>query len=199
MHLHVILHLNIEEYFSIDCAWKITEGKAHFGVFYPEQAFLVSKHLNNGLSVISEIRDTGAEDRKLFLIYLRNFHLFAILEHHSYQTVVVVKANHSEGINGLKGKQYCHFGFNEEIAMTLRAKQEFEIGIIDRCRNRDNNVTEREIQLLSNAFSKACRPGRWVEDEEFDRQLSMFFLNSLFLKFKYHKYIQKLLIYNTFF
>lgn len=79
---------------SVDCLLKLKAGSADFGVFTAEEA-LVAAQEGSGLQVVGEVR-----------------HKARVNEAFDFQTVAVVRSSHADGINGLRGKNYCHPGFS---------------------------------------------------------------------------------------
>lgn len=93
-----------------------------------------------------------------------------------FESVVVVRANHENGIQGLKGLNYCHPGFfyDRTERWSERFLKHFERTIAPpQCEKKDSwSPAEIETETLANWFNQACRPGSWSNDVEEDARLS---------------------------
>lgn len=96
----------------------------------------------------------------------------------SYQMVVLVKNDYNDGIEGLRGKKYCHPGFGYHELWTPRMLKDLEYKVLQgkdiKCSDRsDRTCLENEIDELTKFFGESCRPGSWVpENSTLDRELS---------------------------
>lgn len=89
--------------------------------------------------------------------------------------MVIVKANHKGGIEGLKGKNYCHPGLYYDLSerWSERFLKHFERSvIIPDCNSPLTSPAEIEVEALAQHFGSACRPGVWSNNPEEDRRLS---------------------------
>lgn len=93
-------------------------------------------------------------------------------------SVVIVRATHTGGIQGLKGLNYCHPGLYYDHAdrWTERFLKHFEriVSTPDCEMASSSSLTPAEIEVASLAefFEKACRPGAWSNNPEEDQKLS---------------------------
>ena len=90
-----------------------------------------------------------------------------------YQIVIISKADIST-ISDLKGKKYCHPGFDTTDVSPYSLKQ-LEMAIIKEnttytCNS--NTIVENEVKYLAEYFGPSCRPGSWVQNSTFDKELS---------------------------
>lgn len=92
-----------------------------------------------------------------------------------FEAVVVVKASHKGGIDGLKGLNYCHPGFryNHAERWTERFLKHFERFVSStKCESNATSPAEIEVAAVANFFGSACRPGAWSNNREEDLKLS---------------------------
>ncbi|KAK7572038.1 hypothetical protein V9T40_014510 [Parthenolecanium corni] len=139
---------------SADCAIKLIDKKADFGVFSAEDAFFVANQINDKVNVIGELRNIERWN-----------------ETYAFQTAVVVRNNHNGGFGGLRSTNYCHPGFGDGQFWTDRVLKEFESIVVPRICNSNKSTTESEIASLSDFFKSACRPGQWAYDALLDKKL----------------------------
>lgn len=90
--------------------------------------------------------------------------------------MVVVRANHENGIKGLKGLNFCHPGlfYDRTERWTERFLKHFERNVVTpNCSDKDSwTPAEIETEALAKWFNQACRPGSWSNDVEEDAHLS---------------------------
>lgn len=94
-----------------------------------------------------------------------------------FESVVVVRADHTNGIDGLKGLNYCHPGFyyDRYEKWSERFRKHFERSIVPvDCDSGNSSTTPAalEVSALSKFFKSACRPGAWSNNPEEDAKLS---------------------------
>ncbi|XP_063216183.1 transferrin-like [Bacillus rossius redtenbacheri] len=140
---------------SVDCAQKIQSGRADFGVFTAEEALLASKFVNSDTQVLLELVSGGQQAPDTTAAQFK------------FESVALVRANHSGGLAGLRGKNYCHPGFQRTQYWTDRVLKEFELRVANtQCGGLANLTTvENELRALSGFFNSSCRPGTWVLDD----------------------------------
>lgn len=146
---------------SIECAQRIMNGTAEFGVFTAENAFHVGALAWEGLTVIKEVR-----------------HSERIRENYDYQSVVVVRKSHTGGVDNLEGLDYCHPGlhYNRQQRWSERFLKEFERSAVKyNCSIDGNSPAEIEASALARTFNAACRPGMWSNNIQEDAELKMKF------------------------
>ncbi|GLV43632.1 Transferrin 3 [Carabus blaptoides fortunei] len=145
---------------SVDCALKIKNNEADFGAFFAEQSFLVSLFIDEETVVVGDLRAQRQDFRN-----------------NSFQAVVLVKNDYNGGIEGLRGKKYCHPGFDYHELWTPRMLKDLEYLVLKgkdiKCSdNGGRTCIENEIDELSKYFGDSCRPGTWVqEDATLDKEL----------------------------
>lgn len=94
--------------------------------------------------------------------------------------MVVVRAGHEGGIEGLKGSQFCHPGYHydRQQRWSERILKHFERSVVTpNCDDNLKSPAEIETAALSSFFKSACRPGSWSNNLREDTELSK--LNSL--------------------
>lgn len=102
--------------------------------------------------------------------------------------MVVVKASHKRGIEGLKGLNYCHPGlhYDHSERWSERFLKHFERIITTPICNKDiTSPAEIEIAALADVFKTACRPGLWSNNLEEDARLSEPIVHHLFFQLDY--------------
>ncbi|CAK1556032.1 unnamed protein product [Leptosia nina] len=144
---------------KIDCAIKLSRGDADLGVFSEEEMVLLSQEKSSTVRVVGSVRDA-----------FRN-------EPFAFESVAVVQATHTGGLEGLRGGRYCHPGLDEPdlrwSPRVLKTLEKVAAGT-DRCPDANMNgktAEELEVETLSQFFSSACRPGPWSANETVDLDL----------------------------
>ena len=146
---------------SIECAQRIMNGTAEFGVFTAENAFHIGVLGWEGLTVIKEVR-----------------HSERIRENFDYQSVVVVRKSHTGGVDNLNGLDYCHPGlhYNRQQRWSERFLKHFERNVVKyNCTIDGNSPAEIEASSLARTFNAACRPGMWSNNIQEDAELKIKF------------------------
>lgn len=102
-----------------------------------------------------------------------------IIDLADFESVVVVRADHRDGISGLSGKNYCHPGFyyDRSERWSERFLKHFERTVVApqiNCDVTNDSTTPAEIETaaLARFFNLACRPGAWSNNPEEDAKLS---------------------------
>lgn len=132
---------------AVECAQRIRNGTAEFGVFTAENAYHLASLNWNELTVIKEIR-----------------HNDRMREPYDFQSVVIVRSNHQGGVNSLRGVDFCHPGLHYERHQkwSERFLKHFERSIVrTNCSFDGSSPAELEVAGLSQFFNAACRPGAW--------------------------------------
>ncbi|XP_068625983.1 transferrin-like [Battus philenor] len=143
----------------VDCALRLARGQADFGVFSEEEMMLLSQMQPNDNRIVASIKNV---DRQ---------------EPYAFEAVAVVSNNHTGGLEGLRGANYCHPGFDEsEIRWSPRVLKTFErvVARTDRCPDAQvagKTAEELELETLSQFFTSACRPGPWSANASVDTTL----------------------------
>lgn len=89
-----------------------------------------------------------------------------------FESVVIVRADHKGGIEGLQGKNFCHPGlfYDRTQRWSELFLKHFERTILNPdCKlDGQNSAAEMEASVLARFFKSSCRPGRWshVESED---------------------------------
>lgn len=142
----------------IECAMRIRNGTADFGLFPAESTLQLAVLDWPELVVTKELRHKS-----------RN------LEPVDFESVVIVRADHQGGLEGLRGKRFCHPGlfFDRTQRWSERFQKHFERTIItpDCVLDGRDSTAEVEASALSRFFSQVCRPGSWSANLEEDRIL----------------------------
>jgi hypothetical protein len=144
---------------AVECAQRLLNGTADFGIFTAENAFHIAALRWHDLTVIKELR-----------------HVSRVNEPFDYQSVVVVRSDHNDGINNLRGMDFCHPGlpqFQRRERWTEGFLKHFERTILPRDCNDTTGLSPAEIETsrLAEYFNSACRPGFWSQNEFEDAEL----------------------------
>lgn len=148
---------------AVECAQRIQNGTADFGIFSAESAFHIASMGWRDLTVIKEIRHTER-----------------LNEPFDYQSVVVVRAEHTGGVDNLRGVDFCHPGlhYGRHTRWTERFLKHFERSIVKtNCTFDGSSAAESEVAGLSQFFNAGCRPGSWSNNEHEDVKLKEKFTN----------------------
>ncbi|XP_055593629.1 transferrin-like [Uranotaenia lowii] len=141
---------------SIECAQRIRNGTADLGIFSAESMLQVASLNWDGLTVIKELRHV---ERQRDLV--------------DYRSVVVVSAQHQGGLDGLRGKKFCHPGlhYGRQQRWSERFLKHFERLVVPTECSDLTSAAEIEAAGLSQYFESACRPGRWSHVPSEDKEL----------------------------
>ncbi|XP_055390360.1 uncharacterized protein LOC129619238 [Condylostylus longicornis] len=141
---------------SIECAQRIRNKTADFGMFSAESILQLAVLNWPELSIVQPFAHKERQS-----------------EFSDFESVVIVRKNHKDGFSGLKGKKYCHpgFNYNPNEKWSERFLKQFErTVVIPKCK-KDISAIELEIAALSEFFGNTCRPGIWSHDENQDKEL----------------------------
>ncbi|XP_045540913.1 transferrin [Papilio machaon] len=143
----------------IDCALRLARNSVDVGVFSEEEMMLLSQMQPNDNRVVATIRDVNRQ------------------EPYAFEAVAIVPNSHTGGLEGLRGGNYCHPGFDEaEVRWSPRVLKTFErvVARTDRCPDANmagKTAEELELETLSQFFPRACRPGPWSANTTVDTNL----------------------------
>ncbi|KAI5740351.1 hypothetical protein M8J76_002947 [Diaphorina citri] len=139
---------------SVDCALKLASGDVDFGVFNAEEALVASRFINEDVVIIGQTR-----------------HRTRLSEPFAFQSVAVVRKNFTGEFDELRGKKYCHPGFNTNQYWTDRVLKEFERRVVPHGCTSWVPQVRVEMFALSEFFGDSCRPGPWTPEQNFDEKL----------------------------
>lgn len=141
---------------SIECALNIRNGTADIGIFSAESMLQLATLAWDGLTVVKELR-----------------HNDRVRETVDYRSVVVVSSGHQGGLEGLRGKKFCHPGlhYGRQQRWSERFLKHFERLIVPTTCDDLKNAAEIETAALSKFFQSACRPGKWSNVPQEDAEL----------------------------
>ncbi|KAK3914575.1 Transferrin [Frankliniella fusca] len=141
---------------SADCVRQLVSKHVDFGVLSAEEILLASKYprLNDETRVVSEIR-----------------HVERANEPFAFETVVVVKADYTGLLSGLKDKKFCHPGFSDSQIWTDRVLKHFHRSVVPQTCNKLVPRVEEEYDNLGSFFKAACIPGDWSRSSYRDEQI----------------------------
>ncbi|EAA12967.4 AGAP011453-PA [Anopheles gambiae str. PEST] len=141
---------------SVECAQRIRNGTADFGVFSAESVLLTASLDWEGLTVIKELRNAERTRESV-----------------DFQTAVVVRSRHTGGLDGLRGLRYCHPGlhYSRTQRWTERVLKHFERLVAPPKCEDFHTVTEIETAAVANFFGASCRPGVWSQLPKEDSDL----------------------------
>lgn len=89
--------------------------------------------------------------------------------------MVIVRAGHEGGIEGLRGSSFCHPGYHYDRSQkwSERILKHFERSIVTPdCEGDLKSPAEIETAALASFFKSACRPGSWSNNIREDAELS---------------------------
>lgn len=95
-------------------------------------------------------------------------------ESFDYQSVVLVRSDHSGGVQNLKGVDYCHPGLFYERSQrwSERFLKHFERSVATtNCSFDGSSAAELEVAGIAEFFNAACRPGSWSNNPSEDEYL----------------------------
>ncbi|XP_014469686.1 PREDICTED: transferrin isoform X4 [Dinoponera quadriceps] len=157
------------------CLRRLTVGEADFTVLEPEDLVAAAAYSEYNVLVTNELR-------------------FFPNDKQHFQMVALVHKN-VKHIWDVKGKRFCHPGFDVSNDWTKAFSIYFENWIIPRECDPDKTLLENRVHALSNNFEMACVAGSWSPDAIFDGQLKSQYRNlcaacdnpaSCYIDDKYH-------------
>ena len=142
----------------IECALRIRNGTADFGIFSAESTLQLAVLDYTDLVVTKELRHKSRSNEPV-----------------DFESVVIVRGDHTGGIQGLRGKKFCHPGlFNDRAQKwSERFQKHFERTVVDVDCAIDGRTSTAEVEASAMArfFSDSCRPGSWSANKEEDLEL----------------------------
>lgn len=142
---------------AVECAQRIQNGTAEFGVFSAENAYHLATLAWDGLTVIKEVRHNERLNQRF-----------------DFQSVVVVRSTHTGGVKSLAGVDFCHPGLDYERGSrwTERFLKHFERSVVkSECASNGESANELEVAGLAKFFNAGCRPGTWSPIDKEDKML----------------------------
>lgn len=91
-----------------------------------------------------------------------------------FESVVVVRSDHKNGIDGLRDSYVCHPGYfyDKTHRWTERFLKHFERSVYTVDCAEGTSPAEIETAAFARYFRKACRPGQWSNNVVEDTKLS---------------------------
>ncbi|XP_059607421.1 transferrin-like [Phlebotomus argentipes] len=148
---------------SIECAQRMLNNTADFGIFGPETVLQIGALAWDGISVVKELRHSDRSDNPV-----------------DYESVVIVRSEHQGGTRGLRGAKFCHPGlfYDRSQRWSERFLKHFERAVVPvECELDGVSPAEIEASAMSRFFTSACRPGAWSNNPEEDARLKEQFPN----------------------
>lgn len=143
---------------SIECAQRIQNGTAHFGIFSAESMLQLAYLDWSELVVAKQLP-----------------HRTRQLEPVDFESVVIVRSDHRNGREGLRGKKFCHPGLfsggSQKWSERFQKHFEREVIVPDCDIDGRESTAEVEASAMARFFSSACRPGRWSLNDDEDKKL----------------------------
>lgn len=143
---------------AIECAQRIANGTADFGMFSAESILQLSIAEWPDLVVTKELRHNERADEPV-----------------DFESVVVVRATHEGGVAGLANKKFCHPGlfYDRTQRWSERFLKHFERTVVPNDCDLDgtNSIAAMEASSMARFFAETCRPGRWSPDDLEDATL----------------------------
>ncbi|KAF5300806.1 hypothetical protein FQR65_LT09109 [Abscondita terminalis] len=142
-------------YIGTNCMLGIENGTTEFGSITPDEALVGANFLKN-VVVVGEFRPESSLD-----------------EDYEFATVVLVRKSAEITVQNLRNKKYCHPGFRFDYgAYMLKEFENYALkeNSAEGCSNKVQSETllEKEIKALADFFGPSCRPGPWVDFEQYD-------------------------------
>lgn len=146
----------------MECAKRIQNKTADFGVFSAESMLLLASLNWEDLTVVRELRSRERRQKEV-----------------DYESVVVARTsqiNTNNLTSSLRGAKYCHPGLHYERSQkwSERFLKHFEREVTTPLCSQ-LSAAEIEVATISNFFGSSCRPGIWSSDKDEDARLSEFY------------------------
>uniref|UniRef100_A0A7G3B0J1 Putative transferrin n=1 Tax=Lutzomyia longipalpis TaxID=7200 RepID=A0A7G3B0J1_LUTLO len=148
---------------SIECAQRMLNNTADFGIFSPESVLQIGALAWDGMTVVKELRHLDRADNVV-----------------DYESVVIVRNDHLNGLEGLRGAKFCHPGlfYDRSQRWSERFLKHFERTVVPvDCEHDGVSPAEIEASAMSRYFSAACRPGAWSNNPDEDARLKELYPN----------------------
>ncbi|XP_071448737.1 transferrin [Hetaerina americana] len=143
----------------LECLRHLTEGKADFTVLEAEDLLVASRSPNPKILVTNELR-----------IWKQSKYEYQML-------VIVRKTLNLTGIADLRGRKFCHPGYELSTDWPAVTSKFFESQVAPQVCQPNISVAENFIKSSSEYFGAACKPGPWVDDEVLDSELKSKYKN----------------------
>ena len=150
------IHCDIR-YDRFDCLRALVAGKDDFTVLEPEDLVAASAYNEYNVLVTNELRLFPEGKQR-------------------YEMVVVVNKD-VNSIWDVKGKRFCHPGFDTSNEWTKAFSTYFEKWIIPKECDPQMTLLENRMTGLSNFFEAACIAGPWSADTAYDSKLKSKYRN----------------------
>ncbi|KAG5334442.1 TRF protein, partial [Acromyrmex charruanus] len=148
---------------SSECAIRLAEGNADFGIFNTEELLLINQFYPSDIEPIIQLK-----------------HRTKLSDEFEFQMVAVIPTDPTfiqitprERLERLKDNGFCHPGFSQSQWLSDYILKYFENTLsVNPLQCQDNVIViENEIINLKNFFGKACRPGEWASNRSIDQEL----------------------------
>ncbi|XP_012525647.1 transferrin [Monomorium pharaonis] len=146
---------------SAECAIRLAQGEADFGIFNTEELLLAYQFYPNDIQPIIQLRHKDRQEEEF------EFQTVAVVPKSLTQNTVLPE----ERLKLLKNGGFCHPGFSKSQWWNNYILKYFENYVNPPQCHDDVTVIENEIRNLRNFFGKACRPGDWTGDETLNEEL----------------------------
>ncbi|XP_046385110.1 transferrin isoform X2 [Ischnura elegans] len=143
----------------LECLRLLTAEKADFAVLEAEDLLVASKSSNPQILVTSELR----------LWRKRMFE--------KQMLVIVRNTLNITSVADLRGKKFCHPGYDLPMQWTDATSKYFESQVAPQFCEPNISMLENFIKSSSEFFGYACKPGPWVEDKDLDAKLKSKYSN----------------------
>lgn len=149
-----VICVNVQD--SIECAKRIRNGTATIGIFSAESLLQLATLQWDGLTVVKELRHQSRQRETV-----------------DFRSVVVVSAQHQNGLEGLRSARFCHPGlhYGRQQRWSERFLKHFERQVVPAGCVDPSSPADIEAASLSRFFTSACRPGRWSNVPQEDAEL----------------------------
>ncbi|XP_046817417.1 transferrin-like [Vespa crabro] len=143
---------------NTECAIRLAEGKADFGLFSADALLLAYQFYPDEIVPIFGLR-----------------HRDKLLQKYEFQSVAVVSSDISIAINSgfesLKNAGLCHPGFSKAQWWNDYILKYFEKNTYEADCQTNITAIENELKNIKSFYGKACRPGDWASDVNFSAAL----------------------------
>lgn len=144
---------------KFDCLRKIAEEKSDFMVLEAEDLVAAASWAELKVLVTSELR-------------------FFANENYQYQVVALMRKSAGiERFSDVKGKRFCHPGYESTNDWTPTLATYFEKTLIEKQCDPNKTLVENQVAAASNFFESACMAGPWTSDAQLDNKLKSRYKN----------------------
>ncbi|XP_018395848.1 PREDICTED: transferrin-like [Cyphomyrmex costatus] len=148
---------------SAECAIRLAEGEADFGVFNAEELLLLNQFYPFEIEPIIQLRHRTKQQESF------EFQMVAVIP----TEITHIQLTPRQRLERLKDKGFCHPGFSKSQWLNDYILKHFENSLLVnplQCQD-DMTAIENEIRNLKNFFGRACRPGEWTSNKTIDEEL----------------------------